>query len=420
MAIQTYQATADAVGTASGTFNITGSNDQFSVSIDGGSNQVFTLTHGAARTAAQIVADLAALTGAVATVFGLLVRITTTSALGASSTILFNAPSNNSNTVLGFSGTYSGSPRVNTTFTGGTIQQIINGIETALLAAGWTTISGSGTGTLVMQSGLTPAPQNLQMRLRVKTNAGNCCTVTIENVAGSKVATNSTTAGLMLLPAAAKVFRVIANKYQAFIFTSSVNTAREFACWGVPALPTPLQGVITEAIWGACNSVSDTDTTNRDSFRVALSCDGSSDNVTGANVPNQAFILNGTLLEWANNGVTGGGNNAGNCSLRLATTTGARFPQATTSPNQTGGGVKWHDDESFIVDAILCFGITGQADEAKARGYLWDAAIVTDSFTADSTTSFSDGSATQNWFVVTNNNAGTKGVARGSLFLIVP
>jgi len=420
MAIQTYAATADVVGTVAATFNIGSSNDQLQITIDGGSPQTFTLTHGATRTAANIVTDLAGLTGATASAFGNLVRITTTSGNGASSSIAFGSPSNNANATLGFSGTTTGSARVNTTFTGASIQNIIDGIETALLSAGWTTVSGHGTTNLLMQSGLTPNPQNLQMRLRVKSNSGNCATCSIENVAGTKTSTNSTTAGLMLNPGAAKTFRVIANKYQGFVFTSSVNTSREFVCFGVPALPGPLQGVITECIWGSGNAISDTDTSNRDSFRVALSADGTSGNVTGNNIGNQAFILNGTLLEVNNNTFTGGGNNAGNAALRLATTAGARMVATNSSPNQTGGGVKWHDDESFIVDAIICFGISGQSDEAKARGYIWDAAIITESFTADSTTSFSDGTATQNWFNITSSNAGVQGVARGSLFLIVP
>lgn len=80
-----------------------------SITIDGGAPQNFTLTAGGARTAAQIVSDLAGLTGATASVFGgTKVRITTSSLNGLSSTIVFGNPANNANTVLGFAGSYAG------------------------------------------------------------------------------------------------------------------------------------------------------------------------------------------------------------------------------------------------------------------------------------------------------------------------
>ena len=50
----------------------------------------------------------------------------------------------------------SGGPNVNATFTGATKQNIIDGIETQLLAAGWSTISGHLTTNLLMQTATTP------------------------------------------------------------------------------------------------------------------------------------------------------------------------------------------------------------------------------------------------------------------------
>jgi flagellin len=96
-------------------FVINGTNDQVSVSINGGANQVFTLTHGT-RTAAQIVADLqggngnTALTGATASADTNNHIVIQTTGVGNGTSIVFNAPTNNANAILGFtaSTTYSG------------------------------------------------------------------------------------------------------------------------------------------------------------------------------------------------------------------------------------------------------------------------------------------------------------------------
>ena len=57
MSIAYVDAVADAVSSLAEPYAITSSNNQFSVTIDGGSAQVITLTNGSARTAAQIVTD---------------------------------------------------------------------------------------------------------------------------------------------------------------------------------------------------------------------------------------------------------------------------------------------------------------------------------------------------------------------------
>jgi hypothetical protein len=52
--------------------------------------------------------------------------------------------------------------------------------------------------------------------------------------------------GGQLLPAAAKVFRVIASRHHCFIFPPIPTGARSFAAFGIPYLPSLLQGVLTE------------------------------------------------------------------------------------------------------------------------------------------------------------------------------
>lgn len=283
MAIQYVDKNGDLCCNVAGPYVVTGSNNQLSINVNGTGNQVFSLTTGT-RTAAEIVADLSTLTGATASVVTVnsatYVRIRTSTATGAASTILVNAPANNCNTLLGLiATTYHGGENVNSTFVGATKQQIINGIETALLAAGWITISGSNTTNLLMQSSLSPDPQNLRMRIRIKDNGNNCTVLSLENVPGSKVGANGTGNGIQLLPLAARGWRVIANKYQVFITSPGTVENRTFGAFGVPYLPSFLCGKVWEAVWLQANANSDTDTTNagqygcRLCFRVILNCD---------------------------------------------------------------------------------------------------------------------------------------------------
>jgi hypothetical protein len=522
MAIQYYVASADVLGTVQETFNISSSNNKLSIAIDGGSAQLFTLTSGSSRTAAQVATDLnttvaahvtllsgnagvtytavttgtpgnsitvryfdpgvnnatlsvsvtslaitvslatdsggaitstallvkaavdafgasaalvttlltgtggtvvtavgttnlaggiSGLTGASASAYNGFFRLTTNSGNGSGSTILFNSPSNNANSTLGVSGTTTGFARISTAFVGNVKADISTNLETILLSAGWTTISGHATTNLLMQSGLSPS--GLQMRLRIKDNGGNCSALSIENKTSTIAQGNtSTNQGLFLLPGTLKNFRVIANKYQAFIFSTSFTSSREFVYVGVPALPSELVGLITDCIIGAGDAQTDSDAIYRATFRTALDFDG---NNTVNLMPNQAFILNGSFAEvsnntWFLNGVTAAGNNNGTATLRLISTSGRG------SNNQSG--YRWHDGASFINDAIISFGMSSNNDEGLARGYIWDACVVSDFFAADNTVTGMD---SHNWWIVTQNNmGGSNGDNRGSLFLVVP
>jgi hypothetical protein len=404
MSIQYLDENCDLVGTVAETFNIDGADDKLEITIDGGTLQTITLGHGGARTAIQVAADInAVLIGGTAYAVASgpqanHVRIRTTSAAGASSTILIGAPANNCNAALGFTATtYRGYTRRHTSWvqSAGTKQELINKIESELNACGWTTVSGSGTTNLLMQSALSPPGQNLQMRLRAKDNAGNCVTLSIENVAGTKASTNSTTAGFMLLPAASKTWLFTVNKYQGFIRTPSVSSPREFSGFGVPQVPSRLEGVITEAIWGGGNSVNDTDTTVRACLRDRLRF----------GTANQAAICNGNL--WQRNNSTGA-LGVGGISLT-----------AFSCSASTDGifGYSWHDDSVMPFDALIAWGLTATSDVGKFRGLLWDAVISSGAYGAELTTSFDS----HNWIVLTDNNTGTAGTyVQGTLFLVTP
>lgn len=406
MAIQYVDAYGDAVSNLPEPYVITSSNNQFSVSINGGSNQVFTLTSGT-RTAAQIVTDLSSLTGATASTVSVnginYVRLTTTTNSGTGSTILFNTPSNNSNTVLGFiATTYTGGSIVSTTTSVSSKQALINAIESALNTAGWVTISGHGTSPLIIQSAMSQPPQNLRMRLQMTTSGSNCTILSVENVSGSIVGGNSNSnSGIFLLPGSAQTWQVIANKYQGFAFVPGSNTARQYAGWGVPYLPSWLQGMIYEAMWLTGNAASDSDTTIRGSFRGSL---GSSYN---SNVANCQFVTNG--LEWEIDNNTGA-YGVGSHTLIV--------PIGGTTMS-VSAAYSWHDGSGFMTDPIIAWGASWYTDEARARGQLWNCFVSSNSYTVDATITGLDG---HNWQCLTASNTGaTTGTSnqsvRGSIFL---
>ena len=294
---------------------------------------------------------------------------------------------------------YAGGTNVNTTFTTtvGTRQEIVTGVQTALTTAGWTVISGGGTGDVLMQSATTPTANNqIQARL-YDPGAGSCAQVFIRNIAGTKVS-----AATYLLPAALKVFRVIANKYQAFVFTPGSSAAREFVAFGVPYIPTFLHGVITaEFGWIVGNAIVDTDTTVRPAFRTILG----GQSTAGSESACYGAILNTNLLN--------------NCLVNNVVHVGAVRVQANPY-NQlvtvNTNAYRWHDDSLNASEALVAWGLTLFSDESKIRGQLWDAIVISDPFAADTTITLD----ARSWFAITNSNAGTTVIARGTLFLVIP
>jgi hypothetical protein len=164
---------------------------------------------------------------------------------------------------------YSGGTIVNTTFTTtvGTRAEVVAGIETALTSAGWSTISGGGTGTVLMKSATTASPKSNSIRVRLNDpGSGNCAEVRIEDDSGTYASQN-----FYLLPAAGKVFRIIACQYNFFCFTPQPSAAREFVCGGTLHIPEFLESVTTGSLgWMQGNAASDSDTSIRYTFRTRL------------------------------------------------------------------------------------------------------------------------------------------------------
>jgi hypothetical protein len=298
---------------------------------------------------------------------------------------------------------YAGT-NINTTFTctTGTRAEIVTGLEDALNAAGWTTISGHHTTNVLLESATTPSPQSLVCRVQLQdTGSGNCAQIRFRNQSNTKAQGNQH----FLVPAVGTVYRVIANQYQFFCFsTDSSSTGRTFVAGGVPYLPSFLQGVITECIWSQSNSTNnDSSGTNYNSWRTS--------SYTGWDngMCNQWQTVNGN--QWGVYGVFGGGSRPGCQQLMVQ--------QGSQNANLQGywPPYRWHDGSLLTYEPLIAWGLTGMNDEGLIRGQLWDAAMISGQFVADQTTTFDS----HNWYVLTNTTAFSSGLSFGAtLVLVVP
>ena len=281
---------------------------------------------------------------------------------------------------------YSGGTNINTTFTctTGTRQEIVTGLQNALIAAGWTVISGLNTSNVLIESATTPSPQSLVCRVQLQDpGSGNCAQIRFRNQDNTKSQTNQH----LLVPAVGKVYRVIACPYQFFCFSSdSVTVGRTYVAGGVPYLPSFLQGVITECIWSQGNATnSDSSTTLYQTFRTSNFCG------TDSAMCNQWNVVNGNQVEIY--GVFGGGNRPGCQQLFVQQSSQNQYMQSQPP------GYRWHDGSLLTYEPLIGWGLTGNNDENMIRGQLWDAAMISGQFVADQTTTFDS----HNWWVLTNN-----------------
>ena len=407
MSIRYIDAVCDLVNHTAGPFNISGTNDTLQLKVDGGSTQTITLTHGGARTAAQVVSDISAsISGATCTVATVnsvdYIRIRTSSANGANSTIQILTHASSAATTLGIlTTTYTGVQRASSYSTiTSTKSALYNFIEAAAVAGGWMVISGSGSTNILLQSGMTPPGQNLRMRLRVKDNSANCVTLSLENVPGTKVSTNNTTSGIHLLPTNRR-WRAIFNRYQFAIYADNDVVNRGAAFGGVPWIPSNLEGTIYEAAWMMGNSSTDGDSGSRGTLRDVVGYRNNTSGGTG----NLAVLCNGNLWENANNG---GLDGIGIFNM-LTLWQGARVARNQVS------WYRWHDDTVPMVDPLIAWGLTANTDEGKIRGQLWESFVYTEGVQGDICFRVED----HDFVALTHTQAGNEQQARGAVFMAI-
>lgn len=155
-------------------------------------------------------------------------------------------------------------------------------------------------------------------------------------------------------------------------------------------------------MWGSANG--DTDTANRPHFRWVL---GSNQNFSTAE---SCFILNGNMVEIGNGTNWGGNGSPGNATLIYPQPPAAAYQGKSQYAN------RFHDDSPIIAEPLMAFGLA-QGDEAKIRGQLWDAIILTDAMSMGTQFTFDS----HTFHNITHNNQGLINQChRGSLLVVVP
>lgn len=296
---------------------------------------------------------------------------------------------------------YAGGTNVNTTFSNSsspTRREVVDGIVAALTTAGWSTVSGGGTGDVLMESATTP--QGIKMRVEVKDpGSGNTARLYLK----SSTTAAAGTFGIGLLPQASKTWRVIANRYQAFVFVPGSVAARDFCAFGSLYIPPTFADQIFECcwMWGSANG--DSDTSSRPHFRTHL---GAWVNFSTAEM---CFILNGGFWE------VGNGTNLNN-STAFGLPTLIWYQHSNVAMGCYPYAYRWHDDSSLVSEPYMAFGHSN-SDEAKIHGQLWDAIICTEAMGADVQFVYDS----HNFYAITHNNVGNNSASgRGTLLLVVP
>jgi hypothetical protein len=214
--------------------------------------------------------------------------------------------------------------------------------------------------------------------------ANNCAQVTMKNV--SESVTSQT--GFALPTAGSGQWRVIANKFHFFAFTTGAANAvvaRGLIAGGIPYTPAFWNPPTDSIGWFLAVGLSDTDTnTALSSWRRSL--------IPASSRPGWSIIQASTLIEsstMTNSGVCinvwQGGQNSGDSMYR------------------------WGDDTMPIYEPLIGWSAVSNASEGKIRGQLYDALVLNSaSLVSEGTFSF-DG---KTWMVITDApTTGARGTA---------
>jgi hypothetical protein len=260
---------------------------------------------------------------------------------------------------------YAGGTRVNYTFTdAGTRADLVSKLETQLGNAGWSTISGGGTGDVLMKSAVTPDGLSIRFRL-YDPGSGNCAQITMKNNAGTL-----TSQTIWLLPASAD-WRIVANKYQFFMFRRGATNralARGIAMGGtiwMPASQVTLLGSDKDCGWMQGTSTSDTDATARQSFRTKLTPIGTS--------PRASSLYTSFLIDVSDNP-----------GLSQPTLMIPSLTVDTTKPS-----FAWQGGERHQMEALIGWSPDSSSSSRMViKGQLWDGMVLSGQATGESTISY--------------------------------
>ena len=282
---------------------------------------------------------------------------------------------------------FSGGVIVNTTLTNdGTQQTLISGIEDALNTAGWTTVSGHHTATIVVISAATANSNTITVRL--KTTGSNCATIELMNASQTLISQT-----YFLLPTNLLVYQLVGCKFQMFIYALGATPNREYVGFGTLYLPAFVSSTLTGDLgWIEGNSISDAGAA-ASTFRTEI-CPGAC--VTTNASGNKSTIASGTLI------------NTRNATISLIGE--PRLVWFTTSSSVQTTSASWIDGSQSISDPLIAWGASSTVPSV-IYGQLWNGAILSEQWANDTAVTF----AAHNWITFTessaNNSKGTLALA---------
>jgi hypothetical protein len=277
---------------------------------------------------------------------------------------------------------YAGGTRVNFTFTdSGTKTNLVNNLETQLLAAGWSAISGAGTGDVILESAA--AAGGLKIQVRMRDDLTNTARFNIRNSGGSLESQDH-----FLQPNSVQ-WRIVANRYWFLMFRTGAaarTTARSTlfggTIWTPEFIHTPLGTLYAGFMAGGANA--DTDTNARTTWRSQGS---PASNIRGTT------IIDSNLINYALN------TSSGMPSLL--------YPSATDHDGSRTS-MEWGSGDRHIIEAVIGWSSgTNAANRVVLWGQLYDAVVLQGQFTGENNVSH-DG---HTWLVITDLATAASGSA---------
>jgi hypothetical protein len=277
---------------------------------------------------------------------------------------------------------------INTTFiSNGTRVQLVNQLESALNAAGWSAISGAGTSDWIYETVQTPTGQKIRVE-GIDPGSGNCAQFKLR----SGNPNNLVAGAAFLLPVNGSSFRIWANMYQFFFYLMGVSSSsqRALVCGGVPYIWPFMSFTLSGSPWAGwmhANGFADTSTNQvLNTFRFNIN------NLSGA-VQNYAAIWNEAIVAGAVSGHFG-----------------------LIGQGGTGTGDFQYEDGSWSMwEPILCWpGGTADSSNMTRHGQLWDCAMIAKPYNSDDIRTI--GGTT--WMNITHQNGAVSSPSRGSILLV--
>lgn len=263
----------------------------------------------------------------------------------------------------------AGGTNIDNTVTPAAATNLVDHLETHLVSAGWTIISGSGTDAIKFQSAATPDG----MQIRILTGvSGSDMSLEMRNV--GETATG--TAGCIRLTVnGADSWRLMANKYGFVLFqdttpvTFLTSGAKKWCICGTLYLESFLTPTVTEVGFLMGDHLSTGSSVHQRSFRNELSLAGRPAVFQG--------LYNGTLMEIHND--TSGSTTStlmGSPALAFMSMLPSANQQFVSNPDMN---LQWATGEFPVMDPLVMWGTPDKSTNLKRiRGQMFDVLVSMD------------------------------------------